>query len=213
MGKLQTRFIILGFLMVGAWVAVQAAQRISRAEIRRPSWGAIPYQLGSWTGTDVSFDQLLAADPADATLLRVYRRGDGPPVIVYTGYHENVPKTLEDHEPEQCYPAQGWTIGSHASCRIGRFRGEWVSAKEIQVNKDGNRRLVVWWFHVGPKPFQNRIRQVYRLMFTSMFTGRMDGTIVRIETEITNEAEQSARERILDLSNSLLPSMELALAR
>ncbi len=211
MGKLQVRIAIVIAVMLAALAGTHAAQRAKAHQLRQPDWNRVPYHLGEWQGRDMHFDPVYGGDPADSSLLRAYESMTAPAVIVYAGFHRDLPTSLDYHTPELCYPAWGWAVESGSRCRVGMFRGNWVKANEITVVKDGERRVVVWWYHAGPNPFERRIRQVYRLMMMSMFTGRTDGTIVRVETQIAGESQQAAEARVLQFSRDLLPKLEAAL--
>lgn len=196
-------------LLIGGCVTYVHAKRPENS--KGPDWTEVPYQIAGWTGINAQLDPLLGFDPADSSLLRIYHRTDADPVVVYAGFHWNVPKTLEDHEPDQCYPAQGWKITNEKKIAIGNFRGYAIQGKEMQVEKNGDHRLVVWWFNVGDHPFENRMRQVYRLMLTSMFDGHSDGTIVRVETPLENGEVTQAHLRALTFSRALLGNLQTAL--
>jgi len=171
----------------------------------------VPYQLGPWRGADEKFDPIYGTDPADSSLLRVYRTADGPPVIAYVGFFGDLATIMEVHTPELCFPAQGWGTRSIADHSAGTFRGIHMPARMMVADKNGDRRLVMWWYNAGPRPFQTRIRYVYAMLMMSAFTGRTDGSMVRLETAIEGDGEAVAALRINEFRKILLPSLEKAL--
>src|SRR5437763_7233932 len=152
MGKLQTRLSVAICMMACTLAGVQAAARIKTGHLRLPDWSLLPYQLGEWQGRDTHFDPLFGTDPADSSLLRIYTSASATVVIVYAGFHKDLPSSLDYHSPQLCYPAQGWKIERESTCLVGEFRRTWIKANEIQVTKDGGKRLVTWWYHAGPTP-------------------------------------------------------------
>ena len=201
--------ILIGLFAVAAG-GVCAATHYRMTQKRQPEWKFIPDQFDGWTGVNSSFDPLYGADPADSSMLRVYRQGDNPPVIVYVGFFADLTAILEVHTPELCYPAQGWSILSSRKSVNGTYRGKSVAAEEIVVDKAGDRRLVAWWYCTGSRPFESRIRYIYAMLALSTFTGRTDGSMVRLETPIQTSPE-AAEIRIRQFRRSFLPMLSNAL--
>lgn len=195
------------------WVA-RAAEQYRESQQQEPDWSHVPYQFGAWKGADASFDPVYGPDPADTILLRSYTTEETTPsVIVYVGFYRNLSTILDVHTPELCYPAQGWAVSSAGSASVGAFRGTKIPAKEITVDKDGTKRLVMWWYNAGGKPFQTRIRYVYAMLMMSTLTGRTDGSMVRLETTFEKGGEALAAERLISFRDSFLPELEKALPR
>jgi EpsI family protein len=211
MGTERARLILLSMLLSIAFAGAQAATRFRVSQTRLPDWRAIHYQFGGWSGADTEFDPVYGADPAETSVLRVYRRGSEPPVVAYVGFYGNLAKILEMHTPERCYPGQGWRILSSGKFRAAIFRGKQIPAQEIIVEKRGNRRLVLWWYNAGSRPFETRIRYVYAMLAMSAFTGRTDGSLVRIETPLDAGGETAATQRIEEFRNHFLSQIDGAL--
>jgi EpsI family protein len=213
MGNERIRLTLLIFLFALTLASVRTAAGYRMAQKRTPDWLRIPYQLADWTGQDTEFDPIYGADPAESSLLRVYHRSDAPPVIVYIGFYGELSKVLEVHTPELCYPAQGWNILALRKPAIGNFREKQIPALEIVTEKDGNRRLVMWWYNAGSRPIQTRIRYVYAMLAMSTLTGRTDGSMVRIETPIVNGNETAAVARMEEFGKDFLPELNEALPK
>jgi EpsI family protein len=210
---MRTRLIGLIVVLAITLVGVRAASRSRNSLERLPDWGAVPYELDGWIGKDATFDPVYGSDPSDTNLLRVYSRRGEPPIIVYVGFYKDLATILEVHTPELCYPAQGWAIRSVGHSGSGQFRGQPISAKEIMADKNGTKRLVTWWYNAGSKPFETRLRYVYGMLLMSTFTGRRDGSLVRIETPIGAGGETAATAQIEEFRSSFLPALDSALPR
>ncbi|HLI33563.1 MAG TPA: EpsI family protein [Terriglobia bacterium] len=212
MARFQIRIAVLLGLMLGTLVAVESAVQAKAQRVREVSWDRVPYQLGAWKGKDTEFNPVYGFDPADSSLLRIYRRDSADPVIVYVGFHRELLTGLDMHSPDLCYPAQGWALISQKTSELGRFRSTALRVNEIVVSKNGEFRLVAWWYQSGSRDFQGRIRQVYGMMFLAMFNGRTDGDIVRLEVPFRNrDEEQKAHERLLRFTALLFPALDRAL--
>jgi EpsI family protein len=213
MDNTRTRLIILTALFAMTYGGVQAATVYRSHQRRAPDWNSVPYELGGWTGREAAFDPIYGADPADTSLLRIYSSGEQPPVIAYVGFYGDLATILEVHTPELCYPAQGWHISSSAKSAGGIFRGREIPVSEIMADKTGDRRLVMWWYNAGSRPFETRIRYVYAMLTLSTLTGRTDGSMVRLETPVRAEGESAARTRLEKFRQSFLPALDGALPR
>jgi EpsI family protein len=215
MARFEIRIAILLGLMVGTLVTVESAMRAKARRMKEVSWDHVPYQLGQWKGEDTQFNPVYGFDPADSSLLRIYRTARTDSVIVvYVGFHRDLLTGLDMHSPDLCYPAQGWALISQKTSEIGLFRSAALRVNQIVVSKDGEFRLVAWWYQSGSHDFQGRIRQVYRMMFLAMFNGRTDGDIVRLEVPFRNrDDEPKADERLLKFTALLFPALDRALPR
>jgi EpsI family protein len=210
------RIAIVISLMLVTLGGVSASRASHSAADHQPNWTQVSYQLKDWRGKDTSFDPVYGIDPATSSMLRSYRQGDAQlPVVVYAGFHSDLTSILDFHVPTNCYPAQGWKVVSEEQFSPGNYRGTVVRGDEIIVDKEGNRRLVSWWFNAGAKPFSYRMRYVFTLFASATITGRTDGSIVRLETPLEPgiEGEFEAQERVNGFARALLPSLEKALPR
>jgi EpsI family protein len=213
MGNTRKRLIILMALFSLTWLGVGLATLHRYNQRRTPDWSAMPYEVGDWTGRDASFDPIYGSDPADTSLLRIYAQAKEPPIIAYVGFYGDITTILDVHTPELCYPAQGWHISSFEKSAGGYFRDGQITASEIMADKSGEQRLVRWWYNAGSRPFETRIRYVYAMLALSAFTGRTDGSMVRLETPVEKDGEAAARARLEQFRTHFLPSLDKALPR
>lgn len=210
---MQNRLIALICLFALTLLGVQAAARVRLAQLHRPDWNKVPYQFQGWTGQDAYFNPIYGKDAADTSLLRVYRRDAGAPVIVYVGFYGDLAAVLDVHTPEICYPSQGWRTSSAQILQTGSFRGTRVVARQMSASKQQNHRLVVWWYNAGSHAFETRIRYVWAMLAMSSLTGRTDGSMVRLEVPFEGSNEQAAREQIEEFQKGFLPALDRALPR
>jgi EpsI family protein len=211
MGNKRIRLMVLVALFAATFAAVQVAESHHGQQRPQPNWEVVPYEVDGWSGFESRFDPIYGADPSDTRLLRVYRRGDQLPVILYVGFFGELATILDVHTPELCYPAEGWQILHSGKSSAKSFRGEQIQGKEILVDKGGNRRMVVWWYNAGSHPTGTRIRNVYAMLAMSMITGRTDGSMVRMETPMGSDGEAGAERRVDDFQKSILPQLDKAL--
>lgn len=208
----NTRLAVLAFIFAALAIAVGAANRRRLGEHIAPKWTAIPYQLNEWTGNDGAFDSAYGSDPADSSLLRIYTNSSTEPIIAYVGFYHNLAKYMEFHNPEICYPAQGWTLLSSGQAADSiHSRGEFRPEIAV-VEKNGQRRLVVWWYYAGARAFENRIRYAAAVLALASLGGRRDGAMVRLETRVSG-SEEAAMSRLRDFEARFLPNLDQTLPR
>ena len=106
-----------------------------------------------------------------------------------------------------------WRISSAGKSTGGIFRGREIPVSEIVADKAGDKRLVMWWYNAGSRPFESRIRYIYAMVTLSSVTGRTDGSMVRLETPVDPNGELAARARLEEFRKSFLPKLDAALPR
>src|SRR6267378_4405737 len=206
----HTAILIAIFLLTATLVHVAARHR--RSQPRVPDWHAVAYEFAGWSGSDASFDPVYGEDPAQTSLLKMYRHHEGGEgVIVYVAFYGDLARILEMHTPERCYAGQGWRILPIGDSSPGMFRGKSIPATVMLVEKAGKRRLVLWWYMAGARPFRNRIRYVYAMLAMSTLTGRTDGALVRFETPFQNGQEEVARKRVENFAKDFQAQLDKAL--
>jgi EpsI family protein len=213
MGKQQVRLTELIVLFALTLLGTQAAEGYRANQRIAPDWNAIPRELSGWIGVDGQFDLASGWDPADTSVLRVYERAQSPPIIVYVGFYHNLATYMEFHTPEICYPAQGWTVlSSGRASESIQTRGHF-HPEQAMVGKNGQRRLVTWWYYAGSHAFENRIRYASAVLIWSSLGGRRDGSMVRLEVPVNDGDDVAAGKRLEEFEMSFLPVLDQALPR
>jgi len=212
MGTQQLRLAVLIILFAVAMIGAHAADGYRMAQTVAPAWNSLPRELVGWSGTDGAFDSAYGLDPADTSFLRIYQRAETAPVVAYVGFYHNLATYMEFHTPEICYPAQGWTVlSSGRSVDVINSRGQFRPEQAV-VEKNGQRRLVVWWYYAGARAFENRIRYAFAVLVLSSLGGRRDGSMVRLETPLDGNGDlESASKRLEAFERNFLPKLDEAL--
>jgi len=106
------------------------------------------------------------------------------------------------HSPEVCLPGAGWEIAwlerVDISAEIGDSRPFDINRAVIQ--KGETRMLVYYWFQQKDRRIARDYMAKYWLMMDGIRTGRTDGALVRLTTQIgTNESEADAEVRLTEM--------------
>ena len=148
------------------------------------SLDALPFSLGGWQATSIEMDQSVADMlNADHNVQRAYQHRLGYTTFVYIGYYGTGRGGTPEHTPDVCYPSQGWAITEDTKHRVGGQNG--LELSEYVVEKEGERRLVHFWYRTGRASGMTSIWQL-RL---SHFWGRLgnsggDGALIRLSTPL-----------------------------
>jgi EpsI family protein len=148
---------------------------------------------------------------ADFHVQRAYTHPLGDLVWLYVGYYGTERGGRPEHTPWMCYPSNGWTIvRSDVVTAVSLVGGEIIRANELLVEKNGERRLVHFWYQNHRKTgmvggFDQAVeRLVSRLRF-----GRADGSLVRLSTPMRpGEEVESARTRLQALEREVVAPLQ-----
>lgn len=211
MGSQRLRLGVLICLFLFSCAGMRSATRYHDQMKREVKWDDVAYHFGDWTGKKAAFNPIYGPDPAESSLLRIYRNRADLTVIAYAGFYSDLGAVMQFHTPEVCYPGQGWSMENFSVTKPGMYRGKLIEAQEAVVTKDETSRLVVWWYNVGSRQFVNRIRYGYPMLAMASLIGRTDGSMIRLEAPLGAGGEASARVLIQDFANKFLPELEKAL--
>jgi EpsI family protein len=193
---------LIGFtLLVGIavwWLQLRPALRVDASLL-----GALPMQLGGWSGESVPLEHTVERIlRADFNLQRVYTHSDQPePVWLYVGYYGTERGGRPEHTPHQCYPSAGWQIESESELEIAAAR----NANEWVVAQDGQRQLVLFWYQsFRSGGMRDNLELSLDHLAGRLSDGRADGALVRISTPLSPDRE-AARARLTGFARSLDP--------
>jgi EpsI family protein len=211
MAEKRIRAVILIVLLAAASLGARAGRTYRLNLVQKPpDWKELPYHFGDWSGREARFDKIYGEDPADDALLRSYQGKDGKHIIVYVGYYKDLAAVMELHNPELCYPSQGWSIGPIGESEEDSYRGTTLRARTMIVNMNGHGRAVMWWYNAGSRPFEDRLRYVYVSLAMAALRGRTDGSLVRLEAPLEDEDGAAAISRLAKFRSDFLPLLERA---
>lgn len=199
MSDRATSLLLLGlFAAVGllAW----SAQLRPELSFDTTKLADLPTSMGDWESVDIPMlDNVESLLRADFNLQRTYHDDLGKTVWLYVGYYGTERGGKPEHRPGVCYAAHGWNIEMSQPRKLTN-----TPATEYVVEKNGERRLVLFWFrssrgnstldtpHVAWDHFLNRVQH-----------GRADGSLVRLSTPLRVGHEVDARSRLFFFAEHL----------
>jgi EpsI family protein len=163
----------------------------------------LPAELAGWQAVDIPMDQDVADMlRADANVQRAYVHSLGYVIFVYVGYYGTARGGTPEHTPEMCYPAQGWKVVQSVSVDLGGEGG--LAAREFVVEKNGERRLVHFWYRTEDKTgIQSTASLRWSHFWSRLAAGRGDGALVRLDTPIEYGDVDGARQKLVAMDRAL----------
>ncbi len=172
--------------------------------------GRVPEHLGTWNGTDLSFEDAVIEElRADDILIRRYERGEDVAWLCIV-YHQN--RRYGAHDPRLCYESQGYLIEREREARILGGRSGGVPARWFVASRSRGSRLVAyWWSTAGLEttdPWAFRRQMAVR----GALDNRSWGAFVRIETPIVDGDEVGAARRLAEFGTRVSESLPAVFA-
>lgn len=202
----ESGLLIIVLLLVGALSWALMLRPVPDSDPAR--FAALPRTLNGWEAIELEIDESVSEMlAADQNVQRAYVHPHHYVVFVYVGYYGTRRGGTPEHTPDVCYPAQGCSIVESTDRSIGGAGG--FDVREFVVEKDGERRLVHYWYRTSHR---TGITSIARLRLAH-FWGRLvrnrgDGALVRLSTPIEDDDIEGARSRLQGLDLALEEALE-----
>lgn len=204
------RFTVTTILLAGAAIVLQARQRAEILPSRQPL-ASFPYQVGAWTGTEVSIppDVREVLGSGDF-LLRLYQKSDtASDVDLFVAY---IPSQREGdtlHSPKNCLPGSGWSPVESSKVSISLAGQPRFLANRYVIAKGSERQLVFYWYWAHGRAVASEYWAKFYLISDAIRLNRSDGSLVRVATPLLeDEAPEKAEQRLLDFTGNAVPLLD-----
>jgi EpsI family protein len=173
-------------------------------------WSRFPTEVNGWkTIADEPVDKdALAALKPDDYLNRDYVSGKGLVLNLFVGYFNSRRNGRAPHSPEWCLPGAGWNTVSTRVVSIDRGSGKSLLANEYIVEKNGERQLVVYWYHQGERVLSSEVMAQFYAMPDMILHGRTDTSLVRIIAPVAGNQIEGARGLAFDFARDVFPLIQ-----
>lgn len=204
--RVESGLLIALLLLVGAVSWGLTLRSVDEADPSR--FASLPETLNGWRSIDLEIDESVSDMlAADHNVQRAYLHPHRYVVYVYVGYYGTRRGGTPEHTPDVCYPAQGWTIVEATDRSIGGAEG--FDVREFLVEKDGERRLVHYWYRTSLRTGMTSIPRLRLAHFWGRLTrNRGDGALVRLSTPVEHGDIEGARARLQGLDLALEDALE-----
>lgn len=188
--NLRTRFIVLFFLLAGAFGYLQLHEDIE-VPLARP-FHEFPASHGDWrmvSQASLSADVLNILKPTDY-LSRRYLGSDGRAVDFYLSYFDGGKDTGGIHSPKHCLPGSGWTEFSSRRITVD-VDGQGVNLVKAVYGIGNTRELLLYWFDIRGQTLSDEYSLKLMEIVGSALHRRRDESFIRISVPVDGDAERA----------------------
>jgi EpsI family protein len=168
--------LLLPALVLGRWLLATSASTLL---VPTPS---LPHQIGPWhaTAEEGLEAEILALIEPDAYLMRRYEAAGRTPIWLYVGvYVGRAGYGKGAHDPEVCYPAQGWEILQSELFDVPLVDGDTLTTRHLEAHQGLAKESVLHWFQPAKRwPAQATAEQLLRVLDAAR--GRPQYAFVRL---------------------------------
>lgn len=142
--------------------------RIDTDQARFVDTPPLPREVGPWHATQQSrlSDDVLEMIAPDSHLMQLYEAPGRTPIWLYVGvYAGRASYGKNAHDPEVCYPAQGWEILNSESFAVPLGNSATLHTKHLQAHRGSAMEVVLYWFQPAKRwPATDAGEQVMRVL-------------------------------------------------
>lgn len=148
---------------------------------------AIPTRIGErrLVDEDRLEPEIAQALRADGYLLRRYQGPDARPLWLYVAFYRGVGATGA-HDPEVCYPAQGWDVQRSRELAVDLGERGSLRARLLHARLEQQEETVLYWFQPATRwPHTTALEQLLRVL--DALRGTPQYAFVRVSTPGADE--------------------------
>ncbi len=181
--------LVLPALLLARWTFATTSFRDAEVVL------SLPDAIGPWTKVEDSEldEEVLEAIEPDDYLMRRYEAPGRPPVWVFVSiYARGVGQGKAAHDPEICYPAQGWEIMASQGVTIPVNDSESLEAKQLETHNGVLEEQVLYWFQPADR-WQRSYTAEQLTQVIDAVRGRPQYAFVRLSVSGGEEAAEELR--------------------
>ena len=142
----------------------------------------LPREVGPWRATlqrRLADDVLEMIDP-DSHTMQLYEAPGRTPIWLYLGvYAGRAGYGKSAHDPEVCYPSQGWEILKSESLAVPLGNSATLRTKHLEAHRGSAKEVVLYWFQPAKRwPAPDAGEQLMRVL--DAVSGRPQYAFVRL---------------------------------
>ena len=150
-----------------------------KPELNRLSLTDFPYTVGNYKALDLDYPDWLADTlKAEEFIIRKYEDGKGNKIKLYAAYFTSR-KGTSTHNPDVCYPAQGWKAEVKGAEVVEIDGIKYILAKRV-FKRGHDEQIILFWFQIGDKVYIDKFRHQMAVIKSAVLTNQMRASIVRV---------------------------------
>jgi EpsI family protein len=205
MDSKKTGWISVALLII-ALIVIKSGLISKKPEITRMSLNEFPYTVGDYRGVDEGYpDWLEDALKAEEFIIRQYENPKGDRIKLYVAYFTSR-KGTSTHNPDVCYPAQGWKIDKKAT-EVLDVEGKKYTVAERIFSRDREEQVILFWFQAGSRVYSDKLRHQMAVIRDAVLTNQMQASIVRVSC-LDNSGVDEALEKEREFTKLVIPLLK-----
>lgn len=190
MNKSVRNLVLLGLMVCSSAMAMvlRPTQRIADMGPAVNLETLVPRQFGDWVVDDKVVYQQVSPDVSAAlakiytqVLTRTYVNKSGYRIMLSVPYGANQSDGLAAHDPEGCYPAQGFQIMSKGKDVLNLPQGQ-LPIRRMEALSGARHEMVSYWFTVGEHAVNSDWDRKKQQMHYAVRRQVPDGLLVRVSS-------------------------------
>lgn len=196
-GATALKILVLSAVFLGLAIALKPHKHY--ATVASDFEHNIPHVIGEWTEIEqstpqvsmVSDERSLINQLYDDTLMRAYADKQGNQIMVALAYAKEQRQDVKVHQPDICYPAQGYQMLSSQEKRFdGLSNLTPVIGKQQLYVGQSHKEAVSYWIRVGDSTLTSGLQMRLKIIKDGLLKGRLDdGILVRVSTVVQDESK------------------------
>lgn len=219
MNRAARNTIILALMLAssGLAVALKPTDRLADSSAKVDLERMIPRQFGDWRVDETMVYQQVSPETASALnqiytqlLTRTYVNKQGYRMMLSLPYGANQSDGLAAHDPEGCYPAQGFQVLDKSKALLRTSVGE-VPIRRMETVSGNRHEVLSYWFTVGAYAFNNDWARKKAQFHYALHGQVADGLLVRVSS-IDEDTARAYRvqQSFIDAMLSAMPPADRA---
>lgn len=189
-GERRRAFVVAGLMCSAAVLAPVARPRVHLTDQRGPADldALFPRRFGDW-GVDEQLPVVLPAPDVQAAMDRLYHRsiaraylnGAGERIMLSVAYGGDQSDATRAHQPEVCYPAQGFEIvtGRRGALSAGNRT---IATRQLVARLGARLEPITYWTVVGTRVTTSGTEQKLAQLRYGVRGVVPDGLLVRVSS-------------------------------
>lgn len=130
---------------------------------------------------------------------------NGVSITLYVGYYFSGKKVGAAHDPQVCYPGQGWKLSNKEKGNYELKSDGIIKYSRIIGELEGKKELIFYWFQVDDKTADNTFYQKMILFQKKMLREDENNAFVRISTSLNQESQEIAERYLSEFIDEFYP--------
>jgi EpsI family protein len=216
------KYLLIGLVLLaaaGGGVALKPTHRLSDQGSKFNLEAIVPQEFGKWHIENAGSVQVVNPQTQAAinkiytqVLSRTYVDANGYRIMLMMPYGADQSDDMAAHDPEGCYPAQGFNILGKRQASLQTPYG-FIPVRRMETANGRRHELVTYWFTVGNKAVNNGWDRKMAQLSYALHGQIPDGLLFRISS-IDPDTEHAYRTQEVFINDLLtaLPSERLRIA-